>query len=364
MLQEIYEQPRAVFNTARGTDSRGGGILQPLARWPAEQIRALDRILIAASGSSRHAGMAGKVMIETLAGMPTEVGYSSELQHSPLTTGPDTLVVVITQSGETSDTLGALRWAKRGCSPVLAVCNVADAPIMHEADAGIHTQAGPELAVPSTKTFTAQLAALFLFAVWLARTREVISEDQAQVHRDELLAIPDKLDATLELDGACRVLAQKYLDGEDFFFAGRGVHYPIALDGALKLQEVSYIHAEGFPAGEILHGPLAVVDEHVTSIVLAAADREDAESVQRYEKSVSNMRELKSRSGKVVALGNEADETVRAIADDFLPIPPAPELLLPLLEIVPLQLFAYHSAVLRGREVDRPRNLTKAVVSE
>ena len=285
MLKEIYEQPRAVFNTARGA----AAVLEPLSRWRPVQIRALRRILIAASGSSRHAGMAGKVMIEALAGMPTEVGYSSELQHSPLTTGPETLVVVITQSGETTDTLGALRWARKGGSPVLAIGNVADASIMREADAGIHTKAGPELSVPSTKAFTAQLAALFLFAVWLAHTREVISQEQAVEHQSGLLAIPGKLAAVLELDPVCRALAQKYLWCEDFFYAGRGVHYPIALDGALKLKEVSYLHAEGFPAGEILHGPLALVDERITTIVLAAWGPSDAESVQRYEKTVSTI---------------------------------------------------------------------------
>jgi glucosamine--fructose-6-phosphate aminotransferase (isomerizing) len=364
MLKEIHEQPRAVFNTARGVASPAAGVLEPLSRWQPAQIRALRRILIAASGSSRHAGMAGKVMIETLAAMPTEVGYSSELQHSPLVTGPETLVVVITQSGETSDTLGALRWARKGGSPVLAIGNVADASIMREADAGIHTKAGPELAVPSTKAFTAQLAALFLFAVWLARTCERIAPEQAQQYQSGLLAIPDKLAAVLELDPVCRALAQKYLWCEDFFYAGRGVHYPIALDGALKLKEVSYLHAEGFPAGEIPHGPLALVDERITAVVLATRDSRDAESARRYEKTVSNIRELKARSGKVIAVVNPGDETVQALADDFLEVPPAPELLLPLLEIVPLQLFAYHTAVLRGREVDRPRHLSKAVVTE
>ncbi|MGH9601518.1 MAG: SIS domain-containing protein [Terriglobales bacterium] len=364
MLKEIYEQPRAVFNTARGADAPVAGVLEPLSRWQAPHISGLRRILIAASGSSRHAGMAGKVMIETLAGMPTEVGYSSELQHSPLSTGPETLVVVITQSGETSDTLGALRRAKKSGSPVLAIGNVADASIMREADATLHTKAGPELSVPSTKAFAAQLAALFLFAVWLARNREVISEDQAREHQSALLAIPDKLAAVLELDPACRALAQKYLWCEDFFYAGRGVHFPIALDGALKLKEVSYLHAEGFPAGEILHGPLALVDERSTSVVLATRDAKDAESQQRYEKTVSTIRELKARSGKVIAVVNPRDDIVLPLADDILEVPPAPELLLPLLEIVPLQLFAYHTAVLQGREVDRPRHLSKAVITE
>jgi glucosamine--fructose-6-phosphate aminotransferase (isomerizing) len=364
MLREIFEQPRAVAETARGADYPGPGILAELQRWPAPALKTVSRIVIAASGSSRHAGIAGKFMIETLAGLPVEVGFSSELQHAPLVAAPDTLVMVITQSGETADTLAALRAAKQQGSRVVAICNVADAPIMREADARVHTKAGPELAVPSTKSFTAQIAALFLFALWLARGREAITEQEEQRQVGELLGIPGKLNALLELSSRCEQLARKYSWCEDFFFAGRGIHYPIAMDGALKLKEVSYLHAEAFPAGEILHGPLALVDERITSIVLATCDRADRDSVLRYEKTVSIIKELKSRGGKVIAVGNEGDNNVAGIADDFIGIPDAPELLAPLLEIAPLQLFAYYTAVLQGREVDRPRNLTKAVVTE
>jgi glutamine---fructose-6-phosphate transaminase (isomerizing) len=364
MLREIFEQPRAVAETIRGADYPDAGILHELQRWPAEKVRGLTRVVIAASGSSRHAGIAGKFMIESLADLPVEVGYSSELQHAPMVSAPSTLFVVITQSGQTTDTLGALRAAKQSGSPVVAISNVADAPIMREADARVHTKAGPELAVPSTKSFTAQIAALFLFALWLARSRGALNSQQEQSQVSELIRVPGKLNEVLELNSQCQQLAAKYLWCEDFFFAGRGVHYPIAMDGALKLKEVSYLHAEAFPAGEILHGPLAVVDERITSLVIATCDPNDADSVQRYEKTVSNIKELKSRSGKVIALANENDTKVAQLADDFLPIPAAPELLLPLLEIAPLQLFAYHTAVLQGREVDRPRNLTKAVVTE
>ena len=364
MLREIFEQPRAVAETMRGADYPDAGILHELQRWPAEKVKALTRVVIAASGSSRHAGIAGKFMIESLADLPVEVGYSSELQHTPLVSAPSTLFVVITQSGQTADTLGALRAAKQSGSPVVAICNVADAPIMREADARVHTKAGPELAVPSTKSFTAQIAALYLFALWIARSRGALSSAHEQTHVTELMSIPGKLNTVLELNSQCQQLAAKYLWCEDFFFAGRGVHYPIAMDGALKLKEVSYLHAEAFPAGEILHGPLAVVDERITSLVIATCDPEDAESQQRYEKTVSIIKELKSRSGKVIALANDTDARVAQLADDFLPIPAAPELLSPLLEIAPLQLFAYHTAVLQGREVDRPRNLTKAVVTE
>ncbi len=364
MLREIFEQPRAVAETVRGADYPDAGILHELQQWPAEKVKGLTRVVIAASGSSRHAGIAGKFMIESLADLSVEVGYSSELQHSPLVSPPSTLFVVITQSGQTTDTLGALRAAKSSGSPVVAICNVADAPIMREADARVHTKAGPELAVPSTKSFTAQIAALFLFALWIARSRGALSNQQEQSLVNELMGVPGKLNSVLELNSQCQQLAAKYLWCEDFFFAGRGIHYPIAMDGALKLKEVSYLHAEAFPAGEILHGPLAVVDERITSVVIATCDPSDVESVQRYEKTVSNIKELKSRSGKVIALGNESDRKLADLADDFLPVPSAPELLLPLLEIAPLQLFAYHTAVLQGREVDRPRNLTKAVVTE
>jgi len=364
MLREIFEQPRAVAETARGADYPEAGILEELRLRPAAEVQALSRIVIAASGSSRHAGIAGKFMIESLAQLPVEVGFSSELQHAPLASGRDTLVVVITQSGQTADTLGALRAAKSSGSRVVAICNVADAPIMREADARVHTKAGPELAVPSTKAFTAQIAALFLFALWVARSRGVITPAEEQLRVSELMRIPARLNAVLELNSQCQQLAAKYRWCEDFFFAGRGIHYPIAMDGALKLKEVSYLHAEAFPAGEILHGPLAVVDERITSLVIATYDPQDENSVQRYDKTISTIKEIKSRSGKVIALGNEADARVAALADDFLPIPAAPELLLPLLEIAPLQLFAYYTAVLQGREVDRPRNLTKAVVTE
>ena len=364
MLREIFEQPRAVAETARGAEYPEAGILEELLRWPTAELKALSRIVIAASGSSRHAGIAGKFMIESLAGLPVEVGYSSELQYAPLISGPHTLFVVITQSGRTADTLGALRAAKQSGCKVVAISNVADAPIMREADARIHTKAGPELAVPSTKAFTAQIAALFLFAHWLARTRETLPPAEQKAQLAELMRIPGKLNTVLELNTQCQQLAAKYLWCQDFFFAGRGIHYPIAMDGALKLKEVSYLHAEAFPAGEILHGPLAVVDEEITALVIATCDSSDEASVQRYERTVSTIKELKSRSAKLIVLGNESDRNLRALADDFLPIPAAPELLLPLLEIAPLQLFAYHTAVLQGREVDRPRNLTKAVVTE
>lgn len=363
MLKEIFEQPQVVTATMRGADGGIAEVLKPALGLAAE-LKKCQRILIAASGTSRHAGLAGKAMLEGLAGIRTEVDFSSEIQDSPSRFGPETLMVVITQSGETADTLAALRSAKRNGSKVLAIGNVSGGTILREADAGILTLAGPEVAVPSTKAYTAQMATLFLLALWLAGSRKVISQEKAQRYVRELAKVPANVEKVLRLDAECEALARKYKWCENYIFAGRGVHYPIALDGALKLKEVSYLQAEGYPTGELRHGPIAAIDENITVVVLAAFDPGEPESVARYEKTLSVIREIKERKGRVVLLANEGDDTVQAIADDVLRIPPAPEFLLPLLEIVPLQLYAFHTAVLQGRDVDRPRHLSKAVVTE
>jgi glucosamine--fructose-6-phosphate aminotransferase (isomerizing) len=365
MLKEIYEQPLAVSETAQQTGSPdlASTFLERIP-WSLDECKALNRISIAASGTSRHAGIAGKFMLEALARIPTEVDFASEFQHWPVVLGPETLMLVITQSGETADTLGAMRKAKKGSTKVLAVSNVAECSIMREADVGIHTKAGPELSVPSTKAFTAQLAALYLLALRLGEARGYVSTQDAQKGIAELMLIPEKLKSVLELDQRCLELARKYCANEDFLFAGRGVHYAIAMDGALKLKEVSYIHAEGYPSGEILHGPLALIDERVVVVTIATCDPGDAESMIRYEKTISNIKEFKGRSGKVVALACQGDRSIEGLADDVLYIPAAPDMLSPILEIVPLQLLAYHIAVLRGLDVDRPRSLAKAVIRE
>ncbi len=362
MLKEIFEQPAAVLRTIESLAVLPG-LLDEFVRWPIPELQNIRRILIAASGSSRHAGIAGKVMIEALTRIPVEVAFSSELQYSQVTAGAETLVIVITQSGETADTLGALRAVKRNGVRVLAISNVADSPIMREADAGIHTKAGPELAIPSTKSFSAQLAALAALAIWLAAKRGAHHEDTA-ARTQALHAVPAKIKEALGCSSRCEALAQRYGWCEDFFFAGRGVHYAIALDGALKLKEASYIHAEAFPAGEIPHGPLALVDERITAVLIATRERSDVDSIQRYERTVGLIRELKGRAAKVIVVANEPDPALVRLVDDLVEVPSAPELLLPLIEIVPLQFFAYYTAKVHGRDVDRPRSLTKAVLTE
>jgi len=364
MLKEIFEQPAAVRDTAKaaGDDASGGKFYQ--LSWKNAGLEKLSRIVIAASGTSRHAGIAGKFMIESLAGVPVDVDYASEFQLSPVVVSPATPTIVITQSGETADTLAALRKAKNSGSKVITISNVAGSSMMKEADFQIHTKAGPELAVPSTKAFTAQLTALFLFALFLAERRGRIGSDAARESRAELDALPQKLQATLSLDTQCETLARRYARCTDFIFAARGVHCAVAMDGALKLKEVSYLHAEAFPSGEILHGPLATIDENMTVFALAAVDPADSDSQARYEKTLSNLKELKGRSSKVIALAVEGDSRVAKIVEDIIYVPKAPDLLLPILEIVPLQLFAYHIAVLLGRNVDNPRSLAKAVVTD
>jgi glucosamine--fructose-6-phosphate aminotransferase (isomerizing) len=364
MLKEIFEQPAAVRDTAKaaGDDSPSGNFYQ--LSWKNAGLEDLSRIVIAASGTSRHAGIAGKFMTESLAGIPVDVDYASEFQLSPVVVSPETLTIVITQSGETADTLAALRKAKKSGSKVVTISNVAGSSMMKEADFPIHTKAGPELAVPSTKAFTAQLTALFLFALFLAEKRGKISSEAARAIRAELDALPEKLQTTLSLDKQCEALAHRYSQRTDFIFAARGVHCAAAMDGALKLKEVSYLHAEAFPSGEILHGPLATIDEEMTVIAIATVDPADADSQARYEKTLSNLKELKGRSSKVIALAIEGDDRVAKIVDEVIYVPKAPDLLLPILEIVPLQLFAYHIAVLLGRNVDNPRSLAKAVVTD
>ena len=362
MLKEIFEQPAAVLETIKAGTSTEGTFYQQ--SWKNAGFERLHRIVIAASGTSRHAGIAGEFMIESLTGIPVDVDYASEFQFSPVTVSPDVLTVVITQSGETADTLAALRKAKGLGSKVVTISNVADSSMMKEADFRIHTKAGPELAVPSTKTFTGQLTALILFALFLAEKRPKADQKTLKGLREELASLPRKIQKVLELEAQCEILARRFAQCTDFIFAAKGIHRAAALDGALKLKEVSYLHAEAFPSGEILHGPLATIDEDMAVIVIATVDVADAESQARYEKTISNLKELKGRSGRVVALAVEGDKRVPKIVDDVIFVPAAPDLLLPILEIVPLQLFAYHLAVLLGRNVDNPRSLAKAVVTD
>jgi glucosamine--fructose-6-phosphate aminotransferase (isomerizing) len=365
MLKEIFENPCAVRDTVadRVVAAEGRIRLEDIHISDAE-LRQLSHIKILASGTSRHAGIAGKIMIQELAGIRVEVDYASEFEYCSPMIGPHELTIFITQSGETADTIGALSVAAGKGAKTLAICNVVGSMIAQRADAVIYTHAGTEVAIASTKAFTAQLAALFLFAVYLGEKRGVLPREAAQRHVRELLALPDKLQKALGANSVCEQLAEKYVMASDFLFLGRGVHFPAALDGALKLKEVSYIHAEGYPAGEIKHGPYALIDATMPIVFLAARDANDAGSMQRYNMTLQNMRDVKARLGRIIAVAVEGSDEVRAISKDVIFIPEAPELLLPLVEIVPLQLLAYHMALQRGLNVDKPRNLVKAVTKE
>ena len=365
MLKEIYEQPRAVRDTTLGRVSQDTGhiFLDQMEITEAE-FRSANKINIIACGTSWHAGQAGKFMIETLARVPVEVDYASEWRYRNPIVDPDTITLVISQSGETADTIAAQREAKAKGSKTLAICNVVGSMITREASGTIYTHAGPEIGVASTKAFTGQLTALYIFAMYLAQVRGVMSAEQARAAMLELTRIPGKLENILTHDEACDELAKRYQKVHDFLFLGRGIHYPIALEGALKLKEISYIHAEGYPAGEMKHGPNALIDENLPVVIIATRDINNPGSVLRYEKTMSNLKEVKARSGVVIALATEGDEEIKEAADHVLYIPAAPEELSPILEIVPLQLLAYHIAVRRGCDVDQPRNLAKSVTVE
>jgi glucosamine--fructose-6-phosphate aminotransferase (isomerizing) len=365
MLKEIYEQPRAVRDTTLGRVSQDTGqiFLNEIEISEAE-LRATKKINLLACGTSWHAGQAGKFMIETLARVPVEVDYASEWRYRTPIVEPDTITVVISQSGETADTIAAQREAKAKGSKTLAICNVVGSMITREAAGTIYTHAGPEIGVASTKAFTGQLTALYLFAMYLAQARGAITPEQSRTAVQELTRIPGKLETILTHDAACDELARRYQKVHDFLFLGRGIHYPIALEGALKLKEISYIHAEGYPAGEMKHGPNALIDENLPVVVIATRDVNNPGSMTRYEKTCSNLKEVKARSGVVIALATEGDEEIKESADHVLYIPSAPEELSPILEIVPLQLLAYHIAVRRGCDVDQPRNLAKSVTVE
>jgi glucosamine--fructose-6-phosphate aminotransferase (isomerizing) len=365
MLKEIYEQPRAVKDTTLGRVSQDTGhiFLEEMEITEGE-FRAAKKINIAACGTSWHAGQAGKFMIESLARIPVEVDYASEWRYRDPIIPSDTITLLITQSGETADTIAAQREAKAKGSKTLAICNVVGSMVTREAQGTIYTHAGPEIGVASTKAFTAQLTALYLFALYLGQVRGTLTPEQLKSEVHELTRLPGKLEQILTHEEKCEELAKTYSRAQDFLFLGRGIHYPIALEGALKLKEVSYIHAEGYPAGEMKHGPNALIDESLPVVIVATRDPNDPLSVVRYEKTMSNLKEVKARSGQVIALATEGDEEIKEAADHVIYVPSAPEELAPILEIVPLQLLAYHIAVRRGCDVDQPRNLAKSVTVE
>jgi glucosamine--fructose-6-phosphate aminotransferase (isomerizing) len=367
MQKEIFEQPRAVRDTLLGRISQDTGkIFLDEMKISEEQFRNFHNVRIVACGTSWHAGLAAKFMIERLARIPVEVDYGSEFRYRDPILDANTLTVCISQSGETADTLAAQREAKLKGSPTVAICNVMGSMITREASGTIPTHAGPEIGVASTKAFTAQLTALLLLAAYLGQVRGKVTGDSAVKLMQEITRIPHKMERVLQTDekGIYENLARQLFRYSDFLYLGRGIHYPIALEGALKLKEISYIHAEGYPAGEMKHGPNALIDENLPVVVLATRDESDPDSMTRYEKSVSNIQEVKARDGIVISIVTENDHLAQSASDHIIELPPAPELLAPLLEIIPLQLLAYHIAVRRGCDVDQPRNLAKSVTVE
>jgi glucosamine--fructose-6-phosphate aminotransferase (isomerizing) len=365
MIREIFEQPRGLHDTIAPRIALPEGVVQlnevPISR---DDLRGLSRINIVASGTSRHAGMVGQVMIQELAVIPVDVDYASEFEHRNPLIGQSELTIVITQSGETADTTAAQREAKARGSRTVAISNVAGTTIAREADGVIYTLAGPEISIASTKAFTAQMAALFLFALYLGQARGTLSNDRRAQYVRELLEVPDKLSSLLSCSAQVEHIADEFCKVNDFLFMGRAIHYPVAMDGALKLKEVSYVHAEGYPTGETKHGPNALIDEHLPVVIIATRDKKDPGSMLRFQKTLSNIDGFKRQAGRVIALATEGDQEVQKRADHTIFIPETSELVSPILEIVPLQLFAYYMAVKRGLDVDRPRNLVKSVTLE
>jgi glutamine---fructose-6-phosphate transaminase (isomerizing) len=365
MQKEIFEQPRAVRDTLLGRISQETGkIFLDQMDITEQEFRDFQNVKLIACGTSWHAALAGKFMIEKLAQLPAEVDYGSEFRYRDPIIDRKSLAIAISQSGETADTLAAEREARQKGAKVLGICNVVGSMLTREANGTIYTHAGPEIGVASTKAFTGQLTALMLTALYLAQVRGKLTPASAQSLMQELTRVPHKIESILQRDAALEELARLFFRHTDFLYLGRGIHYPIALEGALKLKEISYIHAEGYPAGEMKHGPNALIDENLPVVIIATRDESDPASMIRYEKTISNLQEVKARDGIVIAIVTEGDKLARETADHVVEIPAVPELLAPILEIVPLQLLAYHIAVRRGCDVDQPRNLAKSVTVE
>jgi glucosamine--fructose-6-phosphate aminotransferase (isomerizing) len=367
MQKEIFEQPRAVRETLLGRMSlESGRVFLDEMDITEKEFQDFRNIKIIACGTSWHAALAGKFMIERLARVPVEVDYGSEFRYRDPLIDPNTLAICISQSGETADTLAAQREAKQKGAKTLAICNVVGSMVTREAAGTLLTHAGPEIGVASTKAFTGQLTALMLIALYLGQVRNRLSAETSKKLLLELTRMPHRMESVLRCDeaGVYESLAREFFRYTDFLYLGRGIHYPIALEGALKLKEISYIHAEGYPAGEMKHGPNALIDNNLPVVVIATRDESDPASMTRYEKSVSNIKEVKARDGIVISVVTEGDRQAREASDHVLEIPAAPEIMAPILEIIPLQLLAYHIAVRRGCDVDQPRNLAKSVTVE
>lgn len=366
MLKEIFEQPRAVRDTTQNRVSLDSGhVYLDEVKIDPEYFRTFTDVKIAACGTAWHAALVAKYLIEELARVPVEVDYASEFRYRNPILNPGTLMMVISQSGETADTLAALREARdKGCK-TLAICNVQGAMMTREADGTIYTHAGPEIGVASTKAFTSQIVAAYLFALYLAQERKVLSEAQMKWHVRHLSELPVKLERLLNnptID--YEEISRSFVLSTDFLYLGRGINFPIALEGALKLKEISYIHAEGYAAGEMKHGPNALIDSRLPVVVINTLDPDDEKSRLRYEKTLSNIQEVRARDGIVVAIVTEGDTDTREMASFTIEVPASSELLSPVLSAIPLQLMAYHIAVRRGCDVDQPRNLAKSVTVE
>jgi glucosamine--fructose-6-phosphate aminotransferase (isomerizing) len=358
MLKEIYEQPRAVADTLRGrVQPEGGAVVLPDVALDPEVIDGVGRVVLVACGTSYHAAIVGRFMIERLAGVAAEVDLGSEFRYRDAVIGPDTLVVALSQSGETADTLGAVKAARARGAPVVGITNVVGSALSREATGVLYTHAGPEIGVASTKTFTTTVIACYLLALWLGRQRGFLPVEDGKKHVRELLELPRLMEKTLELEARVSELARDLARYKNFLFLGRGIHYPIALEGALKLKELSYIHAEGYAAGEMKHGPIALIDESMPVVALAPRDG-------THDRIMGNIEEVRARDGRVIALGHEGDRELQAKSDAFVEVPAATDLLSPILMVIPLQLLAYHVAVRLGRDVDQPRNLAKSVTVE
>ncbi len=363
MLKEIYEQPIAVRETVLGRlSAETGQVYLEEMKLDAATLRSINRVVILACGTSWHSGLVGKFLIEEMARVPVEVDYGSEFRYRQAIADPRTLAIAITQSGETADTLGSLREAKRLGARSVAICNVVGSMATREADGTVYTHAGPEIGVASTKAFTSQLVALHLFAIALGQARGTLTDGVARDHIAALEHLPVAIDRALKLDADIKALSEKLYHHRDFLYLGRGINYPIALEGALKLKEISYIHAEGYPAGEMKHGPIALIDEDLPVVALAADDAV-------FEKALGNIQEAKARGGRIIVVTSESraqafDEILHEGRDTVLAVPDSHPLMSPVIMVIPLQLLAYHVAILRGCDVDQPRNLAKSVTVE
>jgi len=362
MLKEIFEQPTAARDTILGRVSQEQGrIFLPDLNIAEATLKALQKVTIVACGTSWHAGLVGKYLIEALAQVPVEVDYGSEYRYRNPIISNNELAIVITQSGETADTLAALREAKRKGASSIAICNVVGSMATREADGTVYTHAGPEIGVASTKAFTSQLVALQLLALYMAQIRGTLSQDEIRRHIDELLVLPHVIEQAVKASAPMEKVAEKFYNRADFLFLGRGINYPIALEGALKLKEISYIHAEGYPAGEMKHGPIALIDEQMPIVAIAPNDHV-------FEKMIGNVQEAKARGGSVIAITSQGDARMGALLDPNsdvnLAMPETTPMLTPIIMTIPLQLLAYYIAVKRGCDVDQPRNLAKSVTVE